>query len=100
MTEEAKQELAKAAAERRVIVTRTMLNPGRYGLMAICFMQVCAVADATDEEILLTCNTENNNGTLSHPWSAVHRECDRERGIDGAGPCEEIPGRLHFLVSC
>jgi hypothetical protein len=49
----------------RVVVTRAFLG--------ICHMQVCAVADATDEEILTTCNSQNPSGT-SGGWSRVIRE--------------------------
>ncbi len=90
----------------RVIVTRP--------IMGLCAMQVCAVADATDEEILLICNRQNPSGTTAG-WSRVVRSLDPDRiwiredmlpvpcgGItpDDEGSSERIEGRVHFLVTC
>jgi len=74
----------------RVVVTRCMVG--------ICHMQVCAVADATDEEILHVCNTQNPSGT-SHGWGTVIRD-NPEYPQQNPGPCEEYPERIHFLISC
>jgi len=81
-------------SESRVLVTRIMVG--------ICHMQVCAVEDATDEEILATCNAENPSGT-SNGWCNVVRKDSDEDDVfreQGPVPCEEMPGRKHFLVSC
>lgn len=73
-------------------------------IVGICHMQVCAVADATDEEILAECNRGNPSGT-SNGWSNVIRENNpSSEQRDGAklNPvlCSGHPGRLHFLVRC
>lgn len=78
----------------RVVVSRNMVG--------IVMMQVCAVPDATDEEILTVCNRDNPAGTKAG-WSQVIRK-------EGPGPfgtankmpvpCIEYPGRMHFLVVC
>lgn len=78
--------LSVAEAGRRVIVTKPMVG--------VCHMQVCAVADATDEEILDVCNRENPSGT-THGWSEVVRE-----GDGAPVPCADDPGRRHFLAVC
>jgi hypothetical protein len=79
----------------RVIVTRPMV-----GLVA---MQVCAVADVTDEEILAVCNTENPSGT-SGGWSKVLREITPGSLYDAKDclptQCSDHSDRLHFLVLC
>lgn len=67
----------------RVVITRAVVG--------ICHMQVCAVADATDDEILVICNRENPSGTM-HGWSDV---CRNDHVL-----CEERRERRHFLVSC
>ncbi|MCH8135376.1 MAG: hypothetical protein IIB77_05285, partial [Proteobacteria bacterium] len=46
----------------RVIITKAMVG--------ICHMQVCAIDDATDEEILEKCNAENLAGT-KNGWGHV-----------------------------
>ena len=73
--------------DKRVIVTRPVIG--------FAHMQVCAVADATDEEILSVCNSENPSGT-SHGWTGVIRE----EGVQGPIQCATDPKRTHFLVSC
>ncbi len=76
----------------RVVVTRYMIN--------IYSMLVCAVDDATDDEILACCNRYNPAGT-SFGWARVVRDPLEE---DDAGvlpiACEAIPGRTHFIVTC
>jgi hypothetical protein len=66
-------------------------------------MQVCAVKDATDDEILEVCNRENPSGT-SNGWSSVVREIQEDSMFrtKEALPvqCEEYPDRLHFIVLC
>jgi hypothetical protein len=65
-------------------------------VVGIVGMQVCAVLDASDEEILALCNRENPSGT-TQGWTTVHREA--------CGPvapvvCASDATRLHLLVSC
>ena len=55
----------------RVEVTRCVIGA--------CFMQVCCVQDATDEEILEVCNRENPSGT-EHGWGKVHRDGEEAQG--------------------
>lgn len=79
----------------RVEVTRQCFN--------MFTMQVCAVNDATDEEILAVCNRENPAGT-THGWSEVIRDPDGSLGKEGNKaplPCADHPDdRTHFLVLC
>ncbi len=86
-----------SAVPNRVMVTRAMLDVKTAGLYAICTMQVCAVSDATDEEILEVCNRENLRGTTKG-WCEVIRE-DRNP-YSGPIACEDDPGRQHLLVVC
>ena len=75
-----------------------------HPMIGICHMQVCAEADASDEEILATCNRENPSGT-SLGWCDVIREDNRD-SIFGKGEklkpvtCLDNPSRKHFLVAC
>ena len=76
----------------RVEVTRPYM-----GLIA---MQVCAVVDATDEEILEVCNRENPSGTTNGWGKVVRSETD---GIPKEAlplPCSQYPERVHFIVYC
>jgi hypothetical protein len=83
-------------ASERVMVSRPMV-----GLFA---MQVCAVDDATDEEILEVCNRDNPCGT-SLGWCKVIRK-EGDVPEDSAGnkgipcPCVAAHGRTHFLITC
>lgn len=81
--------------EERVMITR--------GMVGICHMQVCAVPDASDEEILEVCNRLNPSGTQGG-WGSVVREVPTE-GIWAnpemePKPCAAHAGRTHFLVAC
>lgn len=78
------------APEERVVVTRPFVG--------LIHMQVCAVADATDEEILEVCNRDNPSFT-SAGWSYVHRNNTEHPNLN-PGPCQDFPGRVHFLVGC
>ena len=49
--------------------------------VGICYMQVCTVLDATDEEILEICNYQNPSGT-KQGWTKVIRK--EEDGINWA----------------
>jgi len=72
----------------RVTVTRAVVG--------IIHMQVCAVPDATEQEILEVANRENPSGTQGG-WGYIERE-----GELGPVPCtaEDANGRIHFLVGC
>jgi hypothetical protein len=72
----------------RVVVTRPMIG--------LLYMQVCAETDATDEEILATCNRENLCGT-TNGWAGVYRGDEEGKK---PGPCDDHPGRTHFIVNC
>lgn len=76
----------------RVVVTRSMV--GLFG------MQVCAISDATDEEILKVCNEQNKSGT-SNGWCRVIREW-RDEWDENMLPvkCADYPDRTHFIVTC
>lgn len=79
----------------RVVVTKFMLG--------LCGMQVCAVANATDEEILEVCNRENPSGT-SGGWGAVIREIKEDDMFYTKENlpivCGDDPKRKHFIVLC
>lgn len=79
----------------RVVVTRPMVN--------IFTMQVCAVKDATDKEIIEVCDKENPAGTTMG-WTTVIREVDENSIFKGENKlpvvCDDDPDRLHFLVLC
>ena len=77
----------------RVIITSPVVG--------ICHMQVCAVKDATDEEILHVCNRGNPSGT-TNGWSSVVREAEPDSIFKTPAPvaCAETPDRIHFLVGC
>ena len=69
-----------------VIVTKPVVG--------LCYMQVCADEQATDEEILSVCNRNNPSGT-SNGWTSVIRE-----GDGCPVECADDPSRLHILVAC
>lgn len=73
--------------EPRVVVSRSVVG--------LCYMQVCAAPDATDEEILEVCNRENPSGT-ERGWTSVIRA-----GEGAPVPCKfSSPRRTHFLAVC
>jgi hypothetical protein len=79
----------------RVIVTRP--------IMGICWMSVCAVDDATDEEILEICNKENPSGTTAG-WARVIRKETELTSLENENIrpilCSQEQGRIHFIISC
>lgn len=72
----------------RVEVTRRIIG--------LVYMQVCTVADASDQEILEACNRCNPCGTHLG-WVTVEREDGTERS---PVTCEVDHSRIHLLVSC
>ena len=70
----------------RVVIT----NPA----IGIYYMQVCVVADASDEEILEVCNRENPSGT-TNGWTSIIR-----KGKGSPVKCADDPRRLHVLAVC
>lgn len=80
----------------RVIVTKPIIG--------ICAMQVCAINEASDEEILEVCNRENPAGT-QNGWTTVVRT-DAPAGwppINQPGPvkCANDPEhRQHIIITC
>lgn len=79
---------AYCLTDERVVVTMPIVGITR--------MQVCAIKDATDDEILAVANTENPSGT-ELGWTRVVRDA-AEPGAPVV--CAENPARLHFLVVC
>jgi hypothetical protein len=73
----------------RVEVTRPIIG--------FCNMQVCAVKDATDEEILKVCNSQNPSGT-DLGWAKVIRKQNELK--QGPVQCESHSDRLHFIIEC
>jgi hypothetical protein len=67
--------------------------------LGLCHMQVCAVADATDAEMLEQCNRENPAGT-SRGWRYVYRTDDPLWGRTAPVVCQHDATRRHFLVRC
>ena len=74
----------------KVIVTRQMIG--------ICYMQVCAESDATDEEILEVCNRENPAGTRNG-WMTVARDNEEDSRLRPVS-CDDDPNRKHFIIIC
>lgn len=72
----------------RVVVTHTVMGP--------CAMQVCAVNDATDREILDTAN-QKNPVDLPRGWCLVARDGGKP---DSPVACPEDKGRTHFVLFC
>ena len=74
----------------RVIVTRHIIDA--------CHMQVCAVKNATDKEMLEVANAENPAGTTGG-WSTVLR--DNKNTLKTAPvECNNDPERIHFILQC
>lgn len=76
---------------KRVVIVRAVLG--------ICHMSVCAVKDASDEEILEVCNSQNPSGT-SNGWGTVHKADDETWGKIGPVQCADDSERLHIVVGC
>ena len=74
----------------RVIVIKNMIG--------VCYMQVCAVLDATDEEILKVANLENPAG-IKKGWVEVARENYEQENIRPV-KCNDDPDRMHFILIC
>lgn len=81
-------------------MARVVVSNSFCGLIG---MQVCAVKDATDEEILEVCNRENPSGT-TNGWNLVIRELEKEGSFITERhlpiQCKDHPDRVHFLVMC
>ena len=76
----------------RVVVTKTFIGAFR--------MAVCAVPDASDEEILAVCNRQNPSGT-EFGWMRVHRDGQTESGTSlHPVQCQQEPERIHFIIGC
>jgi hypothetical protein len=61
-------------------------------------MQVCAAADATDEEILRVANAQNPSGT-SRGWEEVARENYEDERLRPV-VCSNDNTRKHFVLIC
>jgi hypothetical protein len=69
-------------------------------MLGLTGMQVCAVEDATDEEILEVCNTFNPAGTTTG-WVKVCREgAVKEVNYPEPVRCDDHSDRKHFIVLC
>lgn len=75
----------------RVVISRPIVG--------LAHMQVCAVDDATDDEILAACNRLNRSGT-TNGWTTVHRSADEFWGDVAPVACHDHVGRMHFIVGC
>jgi hypothetical protein len=82
-----------------------MENPDRVEILQRNFltMQVCAKRDASDEEILKTCNEDNPAGT-TNGWCQVVRKVEDMAGDNPERflpiTCEKDSLRIHFIVLC
>lgn len=88
-----------------------MPKPGQRVCITMPFaglraMQVCAVKDATNGEILEVCNKENPQLTTGG-WHTVVRTKEDAEGLTSRedetplpGQCVECPDRLHIIVLC
>lgn len=77
-----------------------------HKFMGLFNMQVCAVDDATDEEILEVCNRENPPGTTGG-WGGVIRTmedsyCDSSKHKKEQLPvqCDGHADRKHYMIVC
>jgi hypothetical protein len=78
----------------RVVVTRPIVG--------FCHMQVCAVNDASDEEVLGAANSQNPSGTTAG-WTRIVRSPEDAFGATNCGPvpCADSPGgRTHYMLVC
>lgn len=75
----------------RVIVTKCMVG--------LFHMQICAVKDATDKEVLLVCNKENPSGTTAG-WGKVIRKKEEPKDNHAPTQCDDYPNRIHLLAVC
>lgn len=75
--------------EPRVIVTRPFAG--------LCFMGVCAVPDATDDEVLAVCNAQNPSGTTLG-WCLVVRDAETAGPHGAPVACADNPNRVHLMV--
>lgn len=75
---------------KKAIVTNPMIG--------LCFMQVCADKEATDEEILAVANAENPSGT-TNGWSEVVHENHENKKLRPV-VCSDDPNRNHFILIC
>lgn len=67
-------------------------------MIGICFMQVCANKNATDEEILEVANRENPSGTRNG-WTEVARENYEDETMRPV-ICGDNKNRKHFILIC
>ena len=74
----------------RIEITKPMIG--------ICYMQVCAIHDVTDEEILEYANEHNPAGT-ENGWVEVARE-DHKDSNRHPVVCEDNIDRRHFILIC
>lgn len=66
--------------------------------VSLIAMRVCAVKDASDEEVLEVCNRDNHAGTQLG-WCTVARE-NYEREEARPITCSENADRVHLMVLC
>lgn len=83
-------------AKNGTVMDRVVVTKSIHG---IAHMQVCAVSDATDDEILEVCNRLNPSGT-SNGWSSVCHEDSEFWGKVAPVQCADDPTRTHFIVGC
>ncbi len=85
--------LSEDKMKDRVVITKP--------IMGVCYMQVCAVKDATDQEILDYCNTHNRSGT-QNGWTRVIRTVEDDNGQTEFLPvvCNNDRNRQHLILVC
>src|SRR5438445_9602500 len=83
-------------------VTVTRIAMPEMGLMGIATMQVCAYGEVLPETVEKRANELNPSG-VSSDWKIVWGT-DDEDPMNNANKaptaCAEVPGRLHYLLTC
>lgn len=80
-----------------VVVTKFMMDPAEWGLYAMCYMQVCAYGEVSEEQVEERANTLNPPGTTGR-WKIT------AEGPEGSDllpiQCQDNPARIHYMLSC
>lgn len=87
-----------------VIVTKAIMDPVEWGLIAMCVMQVCAYCEVPPEQVEARANALNPPGT-DGVWKIMWgTSTDPGDPLDGPNmapvKCENDSARMHYLLSC
>jgi len=75
---------------------RVVITKPDFGIF---FMQVCAVKEATDKEILEVCNTQNPSGTQNGWMKVIRNETGDMKNLNPV-QCDDYKDRMHFIIEC